>query len=199
MIIIINGVPGSGKTTIAHRIASLLGIDLVIQTDTIKEIFRMHNLPEISYTNTHEAWKFISSEKTSNTVIAGFRKHAEFYERYISKLAEVCHEKKHIIIEGVQATPKLFDMIKSDEKMGFYLKIPEKEEHLGRFELKNLMRREKNSKWYANYNSITLIEEHLLKLAENSGFKIINNNSIDETIVKIISSIKGEKNEPNRL
>src|SRR3989338_671256 len=105
VVIVIGGMPGSGKTTLAIAVAHHEGIEQTIQTDTIKELFQLQHYPEIAYTFTQQAWKFIG-ERTDQNIIAGFNAHASYFEPVLQGLATITEEKgKHIIIEGAQATP----------------------------------------------------------------------------------------------
>ena len=98
-VILINGVPGSGKTTIAYKLAAILEIEEVIQTDTIKEVFKVINHPEIALSTTHSAWKFFG-EKNEQNIINGFKAHTKYFEDFLTATAFEPWGKTFIIISA---------------------------------------------------------------------------------------------------
>ena len=106
-VIVLNGMPGSGKTRLAIELAKKLDIEQIIQTDTIKELFYIQNYPELAYCATHCAWQFLGMKSLQN-IINGFLAHTKFFENTLLKIIEVTQEKgKNIIVEGVQITPRI--------------------------------------------------------------------------------------------
>lgn len=189
-VIVINGVPGVGKTTIAFKLASSLGIEQVIQTDVVKHMLQILQLPELSYCPSHQAWTFIG-ERTIKNIIKGFEGHTRYYHKWLLEMIKLAEEKgKNIIIEGVQATPEFFDSIPVKEKVGIFLTLSDKEEHRKRFMLKNSKRSITNKGWLDNHDIIRAINIYLLAQASKprEGFYVIENDSMEETIEKIIQS-----------
>ena len=142
VVILINGAPGSGKTTLAFKLADKLSIDQVIQTDTLKLFFRINNHSPISLIPSHEVWKLFG-KKTSENIIKSFNIHTISFERFLLKAVNLTQEEgKDIIIEGVHATPKLFNSITYKNKIGFFLDVSEKE-LIKRYDQKNEKRSKK--------------------------------------------------------
>ncbi len=190
-VILINGVPGSGKTTIAYKLAAILEIEEVIQTDTIKEVFKVINHPEIALSTTHSAWKFFG-EKNKHNVIKGFKEHTKYFEDFLLKIIEITEkEGKNIIIEGVHATPRLYSLIETKNKISFFLNIDESN-RLVRCDIKNSKRKVKNTDWYNNADVISFLNSYLKKEAVKNNVNIIDNLNLKDSINFIISSIKSK-------
>lgn len=194
-VITINGVPGSGKTTIAIELAKILHIEQIVQTDTIKDFFKINSMDPVSYCATHEAWKFIGDKNITN-IINGFKMHTKFYENFLLRMIEISqHEGKKIIVEGMQITPEIFSRIETEEKYGFFLDIPSKKEHFIRFDLKNMRRTKNNNKWYENYDIISILNSFLKKECKKNNIVMINNTSFNETIRKMIETLHSIENK----
>jgi len=190
-VILINGVPGSGKTTIAYKLAAILEIEEVIQTDTIKEVFKVINHPEIALSTTHSAWKFFG-EKNKHNVIKGFKEHTKYFEDFLLKIIEITEkEGKNIIIEGVHATPRLYSLIETKNKISFFLNIDESN-RLVRCDIKNSKRKVKNTDWYNNSDVISFLNSYLKKEAVKNNVNIIDNLNLKDSINSIIYSIKSK-------
>ena len=199
-VIVINGMPGSGKTTIAFTLASMLGIEQVVQTDVIKEILKINNYPEISYCPSHKAWEFFGIRNAKN-IISGFEMHCRFFENYLLSISKIAEEKgKTIIIEGVQAIPNFFKKLKC-KKIGFYLYLNDEKEHIRRFKLKNKKRVIKNNGWFENFEIIRLLDSYMVSLASEAGMQVIDNSNFFRTINEIVKNLNDGilKNEIQRL
>ena len=189
VVILINGVPGSGKTTLAYRIANEFGVELVIQTDMIKDIFKLDNYPELATSASHQAWCFIG-DKTAENIIIGFEKQAKFFEDFLLKFMESgIINKGDIIIEGIHATPKLFSLIKTKKKIGFFLKVDDMERKI-RYDLKNKKRLEKNLLWYENSDVISILGKCLEEKSKEKKFVIVENNDLGNSLNYIKTKIK---------
>ncbi|MBS3066981.1 AAA family ATPase [Candidatus Pacearchaeota archaeon] len=188
-VILINGVPGSGKTTIAYKLAAILEIEEVIQTDTIKEVFKVINHPEIALSTTHSAWKFFG-EKNEQNIINGFKAHTKYFEDFLLKIIEITEkEGKNIIIEGVHATPRLYSLIETKNKISFFLNINESS-RLVRCDVKNSKRKVKNTDWYNNSDVISFLNSYLLSQSMKNEVVIIYNNNIKYSLEFMIKCVK---------
>lgn len=188
-VIVIGGMPGSGKTTLAMALAHHHRIEQVIQTDTIKELFQLQQYPEIAYTFTHQAWKFIG-EKTTENIITGFNAHASYFEPVLQGLAAITGEKgKQIIIEGAQATPAFFSGLPVRQKIGFFLTVNSKERGQ-RFYQKNTRRTIPNQRWQENMETILLLDSYLQQEAARNGMIIISNNNLEDSLTFMRQQIK---------
>ena len=189
VVIFINGVPGTGKTTVAHKLAARLSVEEIIQTDFLKQVFRYLEHDENSYMPSHQAWRLFGN-KTKKNIIKGFENCIDYFEPWITGLSGFSSKRlKIVIVEGVQATPKIFERIPG-EKKGFLL-VNDEKVNLKRLESKNSKRTNPHNLFFEHYDVIKILQEHLKKQALSQGFEIIENKDSDKTADRIVEVLNG--------
>lgn len=178
-LILIGGVPGTGKTTVAYQLALKLKIDKLVSIDMIKAMTRAYsnNFGKYVFTTTHEAYKL-----ENISVIEGFLKHS----REINKIAlDIVNQIKDnvIIIEGATINKEMLNVINKDKYEFVYINLVlDYEELVKRYEMKNKLRK---GKWLDNIVAIKEINEYLKKDNFN-----INNNYLKDTVERIVEYVK---------
>lgn len=178
-LILIGGVPGTGKTTIAYHLALKLGIDKVVSVDMIKAMTRAYQdlFPPYVFTTTHEAYKL-----EGISVIEGFLKHSEAVNRVLFDVVHQIHDKV-ILLEGATINREVLKFIDSDKYEVSYINLYlDKEELIKRYEMKNKLRK---GKWLENIEVIREISDYLMV----DNFNIENKN-LEETIERIVEYVK---------
>lgn len=178
-LILIGGVPGTGKTTIAYNLALKLKIDKVISTDTIKLFAKtyINNKDKYLLTTTHEAYKI-----DNLSVIDGYLKHSKQINNLLLELLNNVKDKI-IIIEGSTINKELINIINKDKYELLYINlITSKNNLIERYKLKEKLRK---SNWIDNINNIIAINNYLKK----DNINIINNN-VDKSLERIIKYVK---------
>ncbi len=189
VVVFINGIPGTGKTTVAHKLAAKLAVEEIIQTDFLKQVFRYLEHDEHAYMASHQAWRLFG-KKTRENVLKGFEYCVDFFEPWIVGLANLSRQRlQTVIVEGVQATPKVFQKIVG-EKIGFFL-VNDEKTHRSRLHSKNRKRTNPHNLFTEHYDVIQIINQHLTKQAKKNGFIIIKNNDSNQTAKKIVEELNG--------
>ena len=178
-LILIGGVPGTGKTTIAYNLALHLKIDKVVSTDMIK-IFAKAYLPNYDkylYTTTHEAYKL-----DNLSIIDGYLRHSSNINDLILKIIENIKDNI-IIIEGSTINNEFIKKIDKKKYQLLYFNLSlSMEELTRRYKQKEKIRK---SNWIENITTIEEIDKYLC----TNNFNIINEN-IDLTMERVIKYVK---------
>lgn len=194
MIVFINGMPGSGKSTVALRLVSELGYEQVVQTDFLKNVYRYLGLSEEAFIPSHQAWRLVG-EKTSENAVKGFEQSVNVFEPWINGLVSLCNQcLQGVVVEGVHATPRVYEQVKTRKK-GFFLNTtPDRREEWIKDKLDK--RKKPSNPQFKNHRAlleyfdiIQALNTHLLSQARRTGFTIINNNDSDKTVQKILSEL----------
>ena len=110
VIIYIGGAPGTGKSVLATSLATRLGINKVISTDSIREIMRLafsSDLLPTLFHSTTEAWKGLPMEfQASEQLIAGYCLQANQVSLGVRAVVErTVEEGQNLIVEGSHLVP----------------------------------------------------------------------------------------------
>ena len=180
-IILLGGVPGVGKTTIAYKLALKMQIDKVISIDIIKQIlthFITRKKEPYLYTTTHESYLL---ENTS--IIDGYLKHSNIVNSYVCKLIENFKDNI-LIIEGATVNCDMIDLFDNKKYEIIYINIYANEDELiKRYDEKSKIRK---GRWKENIKIIKIINNYL---KENSEINIENNN-FNLTVERIEKYVK---------
>ncbi|MFA6227598.1 MAG: AAA family ATPase [Patescibacteria group bacterium] len=189
MTILICGQSGTGKTTLAKIMADKLNA-VCISTDSIKLFARASGYGNaFTYTDSHGAWSKFGRKNRQN-IIRGFKAHNRVLEQLITDIIkEADGISQHLIVEGVQITPKMLKELPG-EKMAIYLDLPCKKTHFKIFDYKNSRRKIANTLWRANYDAIRLINDYTKDAYRRAGFSIIRSAPAELVADRLLTKIR---------
>ena len=197
-VILIGSASGIGKSTIAAELAKSLNIKHLIESDFIRAVVRgiigKEYAPAL-HSSSYDAYKSIrnKSRYTSydDLVAAGFDDHASYVIPALEKVIQrAITDFDDIIIEGVHLVPGLIDIeqFKEYANIYFFVLSSDEESHKERF-VKRAVQIHRGGKQLDFFRENRIIHDHLLKQASEYDVNIINTESIDKTLEKILSVI----------
>ncbi|MES9812254.1 MAG: ATP cone domain-containing protein [Candidatus Thiodiazotropha sp.] len=203
LILLIGGTTGCGKSTVATEVAHRLNIIRTQSTDMLREVMRMmvpiKLLPEL-HTSSFNAWRKIpgsddSKEPPEERMIHGFIHQAELVSVPCEAVIQrALNEQVSLILEGVHVSPALVKRFK-DEKSAVI--VPIMLAVLKQDRLKHQLKdrgvsapvRNAQSDYLSNFESIWMLQSHLLSEADNNAIPIIMNDDRDKTTDRVMRSI----------
>jgi uncharacterized protein len=199
-VILIGSASGIGKSTIASELAKTLGITHTIETDFIREIVRgiigpeyapaLHKSSFDAYVTIRDKHRFDGN--TEGLISAGFEEHATFVIPAIEKVIErAVNDSDDVVIEGVHLVPGLINIEKYKEEASihFFVLTTDEEIHKERF-VKRAMAIKRGGKHLEYFTENRIINNHLVKQANEHKIPVINNVEIDNTINRMLSLIR---------
>ncbi|WP_296783374.1 3H domain-containing protein [uncultured Methanobrevibacter sp.] len=197
-VILIGSASGIGKSTIAAELAKSLNIKHLIESDFIRAVVRgiigKEYAPAL-HSSSYDAYKSIrnKSRYTSydDLVAAGFDDHASYVIPALEKVIQrAITDFDDIIIEGVHLVPGLIDIeqFKEYANIYFFVLSSDEESHKERF-VKRAVQIHRGGKQLDFFRENRIIHDHLLKQAQEYDVNVINTQSIDKTLEKILSVI----------
>ena len=192
VIIYIGGAPGTGKSVLATSLATRLGINKVISTDSIREIMRLafsSDLLPTLFHSTTEAWKGLPMEfQSSEQLIAGYCLQANQVSLGVRAVVErTVEEGQNLIIEGTHLVPFLNEVAKKNIVDAYHipisLSIMNEKYHRERFSERGSSNLRKIESYYLKrFNEIRNIHEYTLTQCEADEVEVFDNEDFDKTL-----------------
>jgi 2-phosphoglycerate kinase len=199
IFLLLGGATGVGKTSIAVEVARRLEITRVLGSDLIRQIMRLmfssDLMPEI-HCSTYDAAQALKPELRGggDPVIVAFREQAQKIAVGVyGMLDRALEENTSMILEGAHLLPGLIDVSRYERKAHVIFQTVASLDtgaFQRRFTTRAMRAREREQKRYMNYFAeIAIIQDHILKEAEQFGLPIIDNVRIGDAILAVIRSV----------
>lgn len=197
-VILIGSASGIGKSTIAAELAKTLNIKHLIESDFIRAVVRGIIGKEFApalHSSSYDAYKNLRNKNRYNSydelVSAGFDEHASYVIPALEKIIQrAITDYDDIIIEGVHLVPGLIniDQFKDYANIYFFILSSDEEAHKERF-VKRAIQIHRGGKQLDFFKENRIIHNHLLAQAQVNDVNVINSESIEKTLDKILSII----------
>ncbi len=197
MVILLGGVTGIGKSTLAQTVANRMGIHSLIGTDLIREILRVtlsHDLMPTLHTSSYVAYEKLNTSflPSLSQSLVGFEEQVRTVLVGVeAAIQQAILDDEIILIEGVHLVPGLLrkEVIDDPRVVFLQLFLENEEKHHSR-----LSRREKKAegrgiKYLEHFDDIRLIQEYLVQHAEEENVPIIDIANNEKASTKIINLI----------
>ncbi len=207
LVILLGGVTGIGKSTLAQTVATRMGIHSLIGTDLIREILRVtlsHDLMPTLHTST-----YVAHEKLNTSFLPSLSKALVGFEEQVrtvlvgveAAIQQAILDDEIILIEGVHLVPGLLrkEVIDDPRVVFLQLVLENEEKHHSR-----LSRREKKAdgrgiKYLEHFEDIRMIQDYLVQHAEEEKIPLVDiakNAKASTTIINLIWEIVLSKKFP---
>ncbi|MCY3768827.1 MAG: hypothetical protein OXG56_05615 [Gammaproteobacteria bacterium] len=200
LLLLIGGVPGCGKSTIATEIGSRLGIVRTQSTDMLREVMRIMIPKKLSpslHTSSFQVGRSIKvptvRDHHDDHLLYGFQMQSEMVEVACEAVIQrALNENVSLIVEGVHIRPSILNRIEHSEAVI----VPV---CLAAFSKKRLIKyikgradnnKQRRAKRYLNnLDDIWQLQSILLSESDHAEIEIIDNQTIDETVSVLINVI----------
>lgn len=197
-VILIGSASGIGKSTIAAELAKTLNIKHLIESDFIRAVVRgiigKEYAPAL-HSSSYDAYKNLRNKSRyadyGDLVSAGFDEHASYVIPALEKIIQrAITDYDDLVIEGVHLVPGLINTEQFEEYANIYFFVlsSDEESHKERF-VKRAVQIHRGGKQLDFFRENRIIHNHLLKQAETNNVHIINTESIEKTMDKILAII----------
>lgn len=198
--ILIGGVTGVGKSVLASALAYRLGITHIIPSDAVREVFRASfskDLLPTLHCSTFEAWKALltdiglEAESHEARVMRGFLDQVARVAVGLRAIQErSALEGTSIVLEGVHVVPRYLEHPHRERVFTIPMLLVLQDEglHRDRFLLRDREtgHARPREKYLRHFSEIRLIQDHLLRWAQEEGIPVIPGEDLDEAIEKAL-------------
>lgn len=168
-LIIISGVPNTGKSTIAIKLAAKLNWSVCVGVDQMKEVVKKYDSNPYIKRSSHDCWELIG-KRTKRNILLGFKRYCKGIEVGVDPIIDRSKiTGENIILEGVQLLPELFKKIKGFNKVYILIRSNFDREHYGKMDKKIKMRHMiQTDVWSKREPELRLIQDALKKSVSKS-------------------------------
>ncbi|CEM35656.1 unnamed protein product [Vitrella brassicaformis CCMP3155] len=192
-IILIAGVPGTGKSTLAFHLANQLQIATVLATDSIRHAARHFYTKKenpILYASTYNAGDHVDESEglsKAERVLKGYLLQSAMVSEFVETfVAGFVRERESVIVEGVHLTVDFMVELcrKHAACVPFLVFIEDEERHMGRFQVrgKNMTLDPKQNKYIGHLPAIRQIQHHLLSSAHRLALPTVDNTCLHQSL-----------------
>ncbi len=201
LLVLIGGVAGTGKSTVATELANSLGIVRTQSTDMLREVMRIlipERLSPLLHTSSFAAGAAVDSAdiyavKENENLLYGFQRQTELVEVACQAvLQRALNERVSMILEGVHIRPTLLQHIdKGDAVIApFILCVLDKKSLISHIKGRRVKTRQRRAARYLEkIDEIWQLQSALLSEADIADIQILNNLDREQTVREIIKTI----------
>jgi 2-phosphoglycerate kinase len=193
VIVLIGGATGVGKSTIAARVASRLGVVRIIPTDSIREVMRAFFSESLMPSIHHSSYDADKAVRIPlglgfDPHVVGFMEQVEMVNvGVLAVLDRAVKERTSLVVEGVHLVPGMLAFAGGRELMEDALFLPmvvavgdPEQETSGRRVF---------ARYLQGFEEIRKIQGFILERAETEGTLVVDNVSIDDTVGTIVDTL----------
>jgi 2-phosphoglycerate kinase len=195
VILLLGGATGSGKTSLALEVGHRLGIHRVMSTDAIRQIMRLMLSPELVpaiHASSYDAHQMLG-RGGDDPVIEGFLAQASIVSVGVrAMLDRAVAENASQILDGVSIVPGLLDLdAYSASAHVIFLVVATLDERAfrARFDSRARTSHRPQHRYLEHFDAILRIQDHFLELADRHDIPIVDNESIDGSVLSIIKHV----------
>ena len=201
LIILIGGIPGTGKSTVATEIANQLSIIRTQSTDVLREVMRAlvpKRLSPSLHGSSFNAGKILHHQAfyKSNKIEAlasGFQMQCDMVSVACEAvLSRAINERTSMILEGVHMVPSLFRKLKKADAIvvPIVLSVLDQKQLRRQFKGRSKEAEKRAAKRYLDhFDLIWQLQELILSDADTADIEIVDNIEIEATTSEICRTV----------
>jgi 2-phosphoglycerate kinase len=187
VLVLIGGATGTGKSTVATRVAQELGITRLASTDVVRQTMRAFFAPELMpslHVSSFEGEPVIETfVEQTEAVLAGVR----------ATFDRALEEGWSTVVEGVHLVPGMLDVPAGAVAVQCTLAISSLEAHARHFAL----RAEASEglrpveRYLARLDDIRRVQAFVVDASRTHGVPVIENRGIEATVAEVLARVRG--------
>jgi 2-phosphoglycerate kinase len=210
LLVLIGGVTGVGKSTVATQLAGRLGITRVIATDQLRQVVRAFFSYDFMPAVHHSSFDVSSSLRTysgyESGTVAGFLRQAHDLAPGIDAVVQrAVSEGTPLVVEGVHLLPEIPDPKLREDALDVRVLLTAREEqrHRGHFRLRGDQTPRASNRYLEAFDRIRILQEYLIERAEREGIPIIDEPGVEGALARVtevvLEAVGAESQRPRPL
>ncbi len=196
LVVLLGGVTGVGKSTVATQLATRLGITRVIATDQIRQVvrafFSREFMPAVHYSSFDASLALEEPPPGPAGAVAGFLQQAHDIAPGIDALVErAVSERSQIVIEGVHVLPHIPSPRLRERAVTVHalLAVGDQNAHRERFEARAAQAPRPAARYLEAFDRLRTLQDHLVQQASQSGIPVIDELRTDSALNRVVEVV----------
>jgi 2-phosphoglycerate kinase len=192
LVILIGGVTGVGKSTVATQLANRLAITRVIATDQIRQVVRAffsHEFMPAVHHSSFDVGRAISAPgEVEGQAVAGFLRQVSDIAPGIDALVErAVSESSRIVIEGVHLLPGVPNRELRERALTVevLLAVEDEQAHRAHFHMRGLQSPRPPERYLDAFDRIRELQRYLIDRARAAGIAIVDEGGLEATLKRV--------------
>lgn len=192
LIVMIGGVTGVGKSTVATQLAGRLGITRVIATDQLRQVVRAffsHDfMPSVHHSSFDVARALTAYRSDESGTVAGFLRQAHDLAPGIDALVHrAISEATPIVLEGVHLLPEVPDPELRRRAIDVHVMLAARNEreHRAHFHIRGAETPRSPDRYLGSFDRIRVLQDYLIERAQQEGIPIIDEPGIEAALGRV--------------
>jgi len=195
LVVLLGGVTGVGKSTVATQLAGRLGITRVVATDQVRQVvrafFSQDFLPAVHHSSFDVA-KELSSVSDESATVSGFLRQVHDIAPGIDALVErSIEERTPIVLEGVHLVPGIpeDEICAKGITVRALLAVTDEHEHRAHFHMRGAQTPRSPERYLEAFDRIRALQAHLLVEAKRTGTPIVDEGGLEPTLKRVMEVV----------
>ncbi len=180
LLVLLGGVTGVGKSTVATQLAGRLGIPHVIATDQVRQVVRAffsHEfLPSVHHSSFDVSKTLFPDTQDASGTVAGYIRQAHDIAPGLDAVVErAISDRTPMVVEGVHLLPDIPDprLCERATTVRVMLAVRDEAEHRERFHTRGMQTMREPQRYLEALDRIRVVQKHLVERAEAAGVPVI--------------------------
>jgi 2-phosphoglycerate kinase len=196
LVVLLSGVTGVGKSTVATQLAGRLGFVHVIATDQVRQVVRAffsHEfLPSVHHSSFDVARALSELPEDDEGTIAGFLRQVHDIAPGVDALVErAISDRTPMVLEGVHLLPDLPSpaLCARATTVRALIAVRDPEAHRRHFHARGMQTLRAPERYLDALDRIRLLQDYLIARAEGAGIPVIDVGSLEQTLRRVLEVV----------
>jgi 2-phosphoglycerate kinase len=196
LVVLIGGVTGVGKSTIATQLASRLGITRVVATDQVRQVVRAffsHDfMPAVHHSSFDVATALQAFGDGDRATVAGFLRQVEDIAPGVDALVQrAVAERGRIVIEGVHLLPEVPSPALCEQAVTAraLVAVTDEQAHRAHFHMRGSESARPPHRYLEAFDRIRTLQDYLIERARAAGIPIIDEGGVEPALKRMMEIV----------
>jgi 2-phosphoglycerate kinase len=196
LVLLLGGVTGVGKSTVATQLANRLGITRVVATDQVRQVvrafFSREFMPAVHHSSFDVAQAIAEGNGEGGDTVEGFLRQVADIGPGIDALVErAVSEGGRIIIEGVHLLPDVPSprLRKQALTVHALLAVQDEQSHRAHFHMRAAQSARPPERYLEAFQRIRVIQDYLVERARKAGIPTIDEGGLEPTLKRLMELV----------